>query len=178
MLPWAEQPLANNVRRHHSRPRRRHARTARILEYLPQKASRTLRWLAAYSVRSVFRSGSRRRESRYICERSIEPPTSLPFAMGAGNGWLASQRARALIVGSTPAFLHHAASSPNRWTAQLAASSPEASLSISARNRSRTRRSGESACKKGPRSLSSASSRVVRPMRRAQALARQIHLLR
>ena len=42
----------------------------------------------------------------------------LSYTAGTGSGWLASQSARALIVGSTPAFLHHAASSPNRWTSR------------------------------------------------------------
>jgi hypothetical protein len=34
------------------------------------------------------------------------------------SGCVSSQRERAITVGSTPAFLHHAASSPQRWTSR------------------------------------------------------------
>ena len=35
-----------------------------------------------------------------------------------GRGWVSNHRARAVVVGSTPAFFHHAASSPQRWASR------------------------------------------------------------
>ncbi len=44
---------------------------------------------------------------------------SIPSAIGiVGRGWVSSHNARAMVVGSTPTFFHHAASSPERWASR------------------------------------------------------------
>jgi hypothetical protein len=48
-----------------------------------------------------------------------EVALSLPILSGAlGSGCVSSHSARAVMVGSTPAFFHHAASSPKRWASR------------------------------------------------------------
>ena len=43
---------------------------------------------------------------------------SLSSGMSA-RGWVSNHSTRAVVVGSTPAFSHHAASSPQRWASQM-----------------------------------------------------------
>ena len=41
-----------------------------------------------------------------------------PVAAIVGRGWVSNHSARAVMVGSTPALFHHAASSPQRWASR------------------------------------------------------------